>query len=213
MREAFEIVIEQFRGQDISDYRIEQLVGQFESQLYEFPMRLPQDLALVVRVTTVLEGVCRTLDSEFDFIEIITDYVMAQDDLDAGETIKTELQETVTDGVRSLVTAVPRTESVLETTIRDDLLVKTVLHDSNGLARRMAKRLLLGFVAAAGIPVAAFFYATASVQTAGLTLGGTATVLAILGWSFRKRRGRNLGTPQFTRNEMRQREMGRHADE
>ena len=206
MREAFEIVIEQFRGEDISDYRIEQLVGQFETQLYEFPMRLPRDLALVVRVTTVLEGVCRTLDPEFDFIEIITDYVMEQGEADAGGAIREEIRETVTSGVRSLVTTAPSAEAALDTADRGELRIETVLQDDNGLARRMAKRLLLGFVAAAGIPVGAFFYAAASVQSAGLAVGGTALAIAILGWSFRRSRRRSLGKPQFTRHEMRRRE-------
>jgi len=206
MAEAFEIVIEQFRGEDISEYRIEQLVGQFESQLYEFPMRLPQDLALVVRVTTVLEGVCRTLDPDFDFIEIITDYVMEQGQADAGEAIREELQETVTSGTRSLVTSVPRAERALDIAQRGELTFEAVLKDGDGLARRMAARLLLGFVAAAGIPVAAFFYVDATLPSTALALGVTGISLAVLAWSFRRRRGRSLGTPQFTRHEMRRRE-------
>jgi predicted unusual protein kinase regulating ubiquinone biosynthesis (AarF/ABC1/UbiB family) len=206
MREAFEIVIEQFRGEDISDYRIEQLVGQFESQLYEFPMRLPQDLALVVRVTTVLEGVCRTLDPEFDFIEVITDYVMEQGETGAGEAIREEIQETVTRAGRSLVTTAPKLERALDIADREELLLATLLRDSDGLARRIALRLLLGFVAAAGIPVAAFFYVIATLPSVALALAVTTGSLLLLGWSFRRSRGGSLGTPQFTRHEMRQRD-------
>lgn len=208
MAEAFEIVIEQFRGEDISEYRVEQLVGQFESQLYEFPMRLPQDLALVVRVTTVLEGVCRTLDPDFDFIEIITDYVMEQGGADAGAAIREEIQATVTRGARSLVTTAPRAERALDIAQRGELTLETVLRDGDGLARQMAQRLLLGFVAAAGIPVAAFFYVDATLPSTALALGVTGVSLAVLAWSFRRRGGRSLGTPQFTRHEMRQRDGG-----
>ena len=206
MAEAFDIVIEQFRGEDISDYRVEQLVGQFETQLYEFPMRLPQDLALVVRVTTVLEGVCRTLDPEFDFIEIITDYVMERGATGAGEAIREELQETVTRGARSLVTTAPKVERALDVTDRGDLVLETILKDSTGLARRMALRLLLGFVAAAGIPVAAFFYVDATLPSTALALGVSVVSLSILGVSFRHRRGQTLASPQFTRHEMRRRD-------
>jgi len=208
MAEAFEIVIEQFRGEDISEYRVEQLVGQFESQLYEFPMRLPQDLALVVRVTTVLEGVCRTLDPDFDFIEIITDYVMEQGQADAGAAIREEIQETVTRGARSLVTTAPRAERALDIAQRGELTLETVLRDGDGLARQMAQRLLLGFVAAAGIPVAAFFYVDATLPSTALALGVTGVALAVLAWSFRRTGGASLGTPQFTRHEMRQRDGG-----
>jgi predicted unusual protein kinase regulating ubiquinone biosynthesis (AarF/ABC1/UbiB family) len=206
MREAFELVIEQFRGEDISEYRVEQLVGQFETQLYEFPMRLPQDLALVVRVTTVLEGVCRTLDPDFDFIEVITEYVTEQGAADAGTAVREEVRETLTRGARSLVTTGPTLESALDTAARGDLVLETLLRDSNGLARGMAGRLLLGFVAAAGVPVAAFFYAAASPESAAVALAGTGLSLAGLAWSFRRDRARSFGSPQFTRHEMRSRE-------
>ncbi|MDS0276887.1 AarF/ABC1/UbiB kinase family protein [Halomicroarcula sp. S1AR25-4] len=205
MREAFEIVIEQFRGEDISEYRIEQLVGQFEDQLYEFPMRLPQDLALVVRVTTVLEGVCRTLDPDFDFIEIITEYVMQQGAADAGKAIREEVQATMTRAGRSLVTTAPKAEAALDTASRGELVLETILKDSDGLARQMARRLLLGMVAAAGVPVAAFFYVDATLPSTALALGGSAATLGLLAWSFRRQRRPAFTTPQFTRHEMRRR--------
>nr|WP_244995510.1 AarF/ABC1/UbiB kinase family protein [Halomicroarcula pellucida] len=205
MREAFEIVIEQFRGEDISEYRIEQLVGQFEDQLYEFPMRLPQDLALVVRVTTVLEGVCRTLDPDFDFIEIITEYVMQQGAADAGKAIREEVQATMSRAGRSLVTTAPKAEAALDTASRGELVLETILKDSDGLARQMARRLLLGMVAAAGVPVAAFFYVDATLPSTALALGGSAATLGLLAWSFRRQRRPAFTTPQFTRHEMRRR--------
>ena len=213
MAEAFEIVIEQFRGEDISEYRIEQLVGQFETQLYEFPMRLPQDLALVVRVTTVLEGVCRTLDPEFDFIEIISDYVMEQGaGEDVRERVKTEIQEVVTSSTRSAVRTAPKLEDALDRVEREELLVRTVLQDNDGLSRRLAKRLLLGIVASAGVPVSAYLYTVSGLQPAGLALGGSAAVLGILAWSFRRRRGPALSSPQFTRHEMQQRQAADAAE-
>ena len=46
-------------------------------------MRLPQDLALVVRVTTVLEGVCRTLDPELGY-----HYGATVPALDSGEELR-----------------------------------------------------------------------------------------------------------------------------
>ena len=206
MAEAFEIVIEQFRGEDISEYRVEQLVGQFESQLYEFPMRLPQDLALVVRVTTVLEGVCRTLDPDFDFIEIITDYVMEQGATETGDAVREEVQKTLTAGARSLVTTGPRAERALDIAERGELTLETVLRDGDGLARQMARRLLVGFLAAAGVPVAAFFYVDAALPSVAVALGVTGVSLSVLAWSFRRSRSSSFGTPQFTRHELSQRE-------
>jgi predicted unusual protein kinase regulating ubiquinone biosynthesis (AarF/ABC1/UbiB family) len=209
MREAFEIVIDQFRGEDISEFRIEQLVGEFESQLYAFPMRLPQDLALVVRVSTVLEGVCRTLDPDFDFIEVITEYVADQQRTEAGKAIGAEIRDTIAEGGRSLVTGGPRAEDALDRADRGDLHLRTVLADSDDLLRRMARRLLLGIAVAAGVPLAAFLYLAGGVQPAAVAAGATTVVAAALAWSFRRGGGPQFGTPQFTRNEMRKRQDDR----
>jgi predicted unusual protein kinase regulating ubiquinone biosynthesis (AarF/ABC1/UbiB family) len=205
MREAFEIVIEQFRGEDISQYRIEELVGQFETQLYEFPMRLPQDLALVVRVTTVLEGVCRSLDPEFDFIDIITEYVMEQGAADAGTAVREEVQTAATATARALVHTPPSLESALDTASRDALPVRALLADSDGLTRLLARRLLLGIVVSAGVPVVAFFYTRGDPVALGTAVAVTAIAAAVLLVSFRRRRGPRLSQPQFTRHELRQR--------
>jgi len=212
MREAFDIVIEQFRGEDINEYRIEQLVGQFEAQLYEFPMRLPQDLALVVRVTTVLEGVCRTLDPDFDFIEIISEYVRERDAVDVESAVKDEVEAAVTGTARSLVRTAPAAEAALDRAEREELLLRTLIEDSDGLTGLLARRLLIGLVASGGVPLSAYLYANAGGRPAAVVLGGTAALLGALAWSFRRRRGPALSTPQFTRHELRQRRASEAAD-
>jgi hypothetical protein len=62
------------------------------------------------------------------------------------------------------------------------------------------------------VPVSAYLYTVSGLQPAGLALGGSAAVLGILAWSFRRRRGPALSTPQFTRHEMQQRQATDAAD-
>ena len=78
MGEIMELAIEDARGQDIEQYRVNRILSQVEDTIYEFPFRLPRDLALVMRVATVVEGVCVTLDEDFDFIAVATDYLTEQ---------------------------------------------------------------------------------------------------------------------------------------
>jgi len=75
MGEVMELAIADASGEDIEQYRVNQIIEQVESTMYEFPLRLPRNLALVLRVATVVEGVCVTLDPEFDFISTATDYL------------------------------------------------------------------------------------------------------------------------------------------
>jgi predicted unusual protein kinase regulating ubiquinone biosynthesis (AarF/ABC1/UbiB family) len=175
-------------------------------------MRLPQDLALVVRVTTVLEGVCRTLDPDFDFIDIITEYVMEQGAADAGTAIRDEIRGTVTNTGRALVRTPPEIEGVLDRARREELLLQALLRDSNGVATRLAKRLLLGLLVSGSLPVAAFFYTRGNLVGVSATAGLIALAGGLLVWSFRRQRRLQLSSPQFTRYELRQRQQSDAGD-
>ena len=50
MREVFELVFESLRSGGVEVYEVRQIVTEFQGTLYEFPLRLPQNLALIVRV-------------------------------------------------------------------------------------------------------------------------------------------------------------------
>ncbi|WP_299266930.1 ABC1 kinase family protein [Halorientalis sp.] len=211
LREMFELVIESFRGQDVDQYRVQQLVAEFQAELYEFPLRLPQELALIVRVTTVLEGVCRTLDSEFDLIELVTEYVRGegyasrgvQELLDrAGE----ELQSTA----GALLVTGPKLERTLDRATRDDLTVRTALGDENGLFDRLAKQAVLG-LGFVGSVFASLILLVAGDRTAATVAAlGAPLALAFLYRSLRRRSGISA-EPQFTRQSLREREE--RADE
>jgi predicted unusual protein kinase regulating ubiquinone biosynthesis (AarF/ABC1/UbiB family) len=209
MRQTFEVVIEHFRGRDVDTYRISEIVSAFEAQLYDFPMRLPQNLALVVRVSTVLEGVCRTLDPDFDFIAVVTDYVMDEGTSDESKRrVASEVAEGAVRQVRDTVTgaaAVPPTLStVLDRLQREDVTVTVRIDDDNGELRRLARRLALAALAGANTLSVVLVYAFDGPRVAGpLALG-----LPVLGFalyrSFGKRRGIRA-KPKFTRLEMRKR--------
>jgi predicted unusual protein kinase regulating ubiquinone biosynthesis (AarF/ABC1/UbiB family) len=207
LREMFEIVIESFRGQDVDQYRVQQLVADFQAELYEFPLRLPQDLALIVRITTVLEGVCRTLDPEFDLLELVTEYVRDEGYASRGvqellERAGDELQATAS----ALLVTGPKLERTLDRAARDDLTVRTALGDENGLFDRLAGQVVLGFVFAASV-VAALILFVAGDRTAA-TVAALGVPLSLVGIyrSLRRRRS-GIGTqPQFTRQNLRARE-------
>ncbi|MEF8936373.1 MAG: AarF/ABC1/UbiB kinase family protein, partial [Halovenus sp.] len=84
MANVMEIAIADARGDDIEQYRIQQIMQQVEDTIYEFPLRLPSNLALVLRVATVVEGVCVTLDPDFDFISVATSYLRGQGYIEQG---------------------------------------------------------------------------------------------------------------------------------
>ena len=206
MREVFDLAIESFRGNDLDDYRIEQLVGEFQSNIYEFPLRLPQQVALIVRVTTVLDGVAGTLDPDFDVIALITDYVREEGYGEEGvkravESTQKEIQATA----RSLVRVPPKLERVLDRAERDSLALGVVL--AGGREEpwdRFAKRLCLGILLAASVAATLLLVATTTGPVPLVAAAGTAVLGLLFAQSLRGKRGLRV-SPQFTRQEIRQR--------
>ncbi|RXK47234.1 ABC1 kinase family protein [Halorientalis pallida] len=208
LREMFEIVIESFRGRDVDQYRVQQLVADFQAELYEFPLRLPQDLALIVRITTVLEGVCRTLDPEFDLIELVTEYVRSEGYASRGVR---ELLDRAGDELRATTEALlvtgPKLERTLDRANRDDLTVRTALGDENGLFDRLAKQAVLGLGFVGSVFAALVLFVAGDRTAATVAALGAPVALALLYLSLRKRSGISA-EPQFTRQNLRAREGG-----
>jgi len=212
MREMFQLVLDSFRGQDVEQYRVEQLVARFQEELYEFPLRLPQNLALIVRVTTVLEGVTRTLDPDIDLIELVTDYVREEGYAERGvrESIDRAGDELRTIS-RALVTTPPKLERVLDQVERDAVTARTELRDEDGLLDELAAITVLGLVFAASVVAGLVLFVAGDVTAAG-GAGGVA-LLSLVALALRLREPSTVtARPQFTRYQMRQREAGQSRD-
>ncbi|MGB9964934.1 ABC1 kinase family protein [Halobacterium hubeiense] len=205
MADVMELAIQDARGEDIETYRVQQIVGKVEDTIYEFPLRLPSNLALVLRVATVVEGVCVTLDPDFDFISVATEYLTEQGYRE--ESVRQFAEETADQFQRSAQSAVrvpPKLESALDRVEREDLHVRADLEDSDGVVDRLARRVVLGLVFATSVPTTALLYVEADPLAAGLMGAFTGAVGLGLYRSFRKRRGMRAA-PQFTRQNLRDR--------
>ncbi|SDF59659.1 ABC1 kinase family protein [Halorientalis regularis] len=208
MGDVMELAIADARGEDIEQYRVQQIVQQVEDTIYEFPLRLPANLALVLRVATVVEGVCVTLDPDFDFISVATDYLGDQGYVEAGiRQFVEDRADEVQQAAQSALRTPPKLEQTLDRIERDDLRVNADIEDSDGLLATLAKRLVYGMVLSAGIVSTAVLYAFSTVEAAGVAGGGTLLVAGLLYWSFRSKRGISA-QPQFTRQSMRERQDG-----
>jgi predicted unusual protein kinase regulating ubiquinone biosynthesis (AarF/ABC1/UbiB family) len=205
MGNVMELAIADARGETIEQYRVQQIVGQIEDTMYEFPLRLPADLALVLRVATVVEGVCVTLDPEFDFIRTATDFLTERGYREAGarraiESGAGQLLDSATAAVR----IPPKFEALLDDFEREAVTVTTDLQDSNDVLRRFATRVIYGLFAAVGFLSTALLYSRRAVPAAAVAAGLTLVVVYLLRRSFKRRSG-VTARPQFTRQNLRAR--------
>ena len=206
MAEVMELAIQDARGQEVDTFRVNRIIERIEDSIYEFPFRLPKDLALVLRMATVVEGVCVTLDEEFDFIEVATAYLTEQGYRE--ESVRQYLDETgdqLRRSTTSLARTPPKVERMLDRFERDDFYVRADIEDSNDVFDRLALRIVYGLLLAATIPSAAFLYAVSAAEAA-VALGIIAVLIAVFLYrSFRETRTL-YAEPQFTRQGMRERQ-------
>jgi predicted unusual protein kinase regulating ubiquinone biosynthesis (AarF/ABC1/UbiB family) len=208
MGDVMELAIADARGEDIEQYRVNQIIEQVENTIYEFPLRLPRNLALVLRVATVVEGVCVTLDPEFDFIAVATDYLTEEGYRE--ESIKQFIEgagDQVQRSAKSLVTVPPKLERVLDRVERENVTVNVRVEDKNNVFDKLAKRIVYGFLLAVGILSTAILYAFPTpnnVLPPVIAAVGTLPIAFLLWRSFRSKKGLRA-KPQFTRQGMKER--------
>ena len=211
MADVMELAIADARGENIEQYRVQQIVSQVEDTIYEFPLRLPPNLALVLRVATVVEGVCVTLDPNFDFIEVATDYLREEGHLERGiEQFIEERLDEFGQAARSSVRVLPKLEDTLDTVTRDNLSVRTRISDDNRVVEQLARRLVGGLFLAATVLSTAVLWAFEKPQAAAIAGAFAVVGLVLLYLSFRERTGIRA-QPQFTRQAMRERQDGEPA--
>ncbi len=206
MADVLELAIADARGEEIEQYRVQQIINQIEDTIYEFPLRLPPNLALVLRVATVVEGVCVTLDPEFDFIAVATDFLREHGYLEATarQFVKERIDE-LEGATRSTLRVPPKLESALDRIEHDNLVVQAELNDPDGVLDTLAKRIVLGMGLSVGVLSTVALYIADELLAALFVLVLSFGLLVLLYHSFRKRRGIRA-RPQFTRQSMRQRE-------
>jgi predicted unusual protein kinase regulating ubiquinone biosynthesis (AarF/ABC1/UbiB family) len=206
MGQVMELAIADVRGEDIEQYRVQQVIQQVEDTIYEFPLRLPRNFALILRVATVVEGVCVTLDPDFDFIAVATDYLTEQGYREEGARKYVEgVGDQVEATAKSLVTVPPKLDSVLDRIQRDDLTVQVQLDDDHDVLNRLGRRLVYALLLAVGVLSTSILYAFNETPESAAVAGMLTAPFALLLYrSLREPKGIRA-QPQFTRQEMRRR--------
>ena len=207
MSDVLELAIEDLRGEDIDQYRVQSVISEIEDTVYEFPLRLPPNFALILRVATVVEGVCVTLDPDFDFIEVATSYLRQQGYIQENiRQYATDRASEAREAASAALSVPPKLDSVLRTIEYDDLHVEAELEDPHDFFDRLALRLVLGMTFAAGLVSTSILYASAGPVATAIAGVSTVFVAIVLYLTFRERSG-PTAEPQFTRQNLREEDV------
>ena len=96
--DMFRVMIEDLKGKSPKETSAQNIVTDVQDSMYGFPVQVTRELALLFRAITVLEGVCGSLDEEFDFTYEAYLYVLRQEHGAVADAI-----EMVPDAVRERV--------------------------------------------------------------------------------------------------------------
>ena len=206
MSNVMELAIADARGEDIEQYRVQQIIQQVEDTIYEFPLRLPPNLALVLRVATVVEGVCVTLDPDFDFISVATGYLREQGFIEeSARDFVAERAGEARDFGESLVRVPPKLESTLDDLDRGDVTLTVEFSREEETFERLAKRIALAALLTATLISSSVLYAFSTPLAAAVAVVVSVPLAISLWRSFRRSSGFS-SQPQFTRQRLRQRD-------
>ncbi|MFB6125512.1 MAG: ABC1 kinase family protein [Halanaeroarchaeum sp.] len=211
MAEVMELAIQDARGEDIDTWRVQQIIGKVEDTIYEFPLRLPSNLALVMRVATVVEGVCLSLDPDFDFIAIASTFLTERGYRE--ESIRKFLEEAgedVQDAARAAVAVPPKLDRALDRVERENLYVRAGVEDKKGVIDELARRIVTALLVTAGVVSTSVLYAADDQMVAGGVAILTGLLALSLWRSFRRQRGAGMrAAPQVTQQYLDQRKRYR----
>lgn len=62
-------------GQSLAEFNFRTVTSKFNELVYQYPIRIPERYALVIRSLLTQEGICLTLDPKFHFLEVAYPYV------------------------------------------------------------------------------------------------------------------------------------------
>jgi predicted unusual protein kinase regulating ubiquinone biosynthesis (AarF/ABC1/UbiB family) len=189
MVEVIEIAIEDLSGGEVDEMRIQQLLDEIEETVYEYPLRIPSYVALGLRVSTIVEGVCLELDPDFDFLGVAREFFIEEGFVQKevrGRAV--QAWEDVKETFRSMARTPSKLETGLDKIGRDDIEVVVDVEDSREHIENLGKRLSYALVGSASI-VGATVLAHGETGYAPYLAGFGVVVLYLLRRSFKKKDG------------------------
>ncbi len=100
IRKGIELSIANLSGRNVNEMDISELFEIANNVIFEFPFHLPRELVLYMRMSSLLEGICKTLDPNFKFVLVLRDILYNEGMLE--ELYRKEIDEFVSKSVISI---------------------------------------------------------------------------------------------------------------
>ncbi|MFB6283291.1 MAG: ABC1 kinase family protein [Halobacteria archaeon] len=197
MREVIGIAIEDLSGEKVDDMRIEQLIDEVEETVYEYPLRIPQHIALGLRVSTIVEGVCIELDPDFDFLAVAKEFFIEQGYVQ--KQVRGKMRN-AWDDVKETVSSIANTPTKLESSLdkiqRNEVEVVMDVEDTHEHIEKLGKRVSYALIAGSFILGGAVMARTYQNYALVMFLFGL-LLFYLVRRSFKKKKGGVMGPTTY----------------
>ncbi len=161
IRRGVELAMADMQGKKVEDTEVRALMEIANRTIYQFPFKLPKNLVLYLRMFSILEGVCLTLDPEFRFIHIMR--ALLEEEGLVDEAYRKDIQG-VLDKVARAIDASIEVAPMLKQFLEDYQLRAKA--PARGRGGRFSAGLLAG-LGVAGVPISLYLFDT-SIGKVGL---------------------------------------------
>jgi len=175
VRRGIELAIADMHGKKVEETEVRALMEIANRTIYQFPFRLPRNLVLYMRMSSILEGVCLNLDPDFRFVRMLG--ALLEDEGLVDEAYK-----------RDIVDELGKIRAGMEATVEMAPMLRQVLEDyssrDRGPPRRSGSPFVSGVTAGVGVSglvASAYFFGTNLGKlgfVASLVLLGLAVVIS-----------------------------------
>ncbi|PSP02244.1 MAG: hypothetical protein BRC47_08135 [Cyanobacteria bacterium QS_7_48_42] len=140
-RRSIQYMLDHFMDQPFEEQSVSEISDDLYEITYDQPFRFPATFTFVMRAFSTLEGVGKSLDSDFNFMEVAQPFameLMANGNSDNGNTFFNELGRQATQ-VSSTALGLPRRlEDTIDKLERGDLRVRVRSIESDRILRRVS---------------------------------------------------------------------------
>jgi len=169
------------------EWRAEEILQSAQQIMYEYPFRIPEHLALLIRMAVIIEGECKKLDPNFNFIRATKRYIRRKGI--EKEQVERKFKENMIDLEKSLYVATKtpqKIDNLIDQIRRSELEINTQIDDPDELIKDLGAKVVLGMLTSASLIFTALTIDHSPMIAA---LGTTLTLTFLFGLilSFRER--------------------------
>jgi predicted unusual protein kinase regulating ubiquinone biosynthesis (AarF/ABC1/UbiB family) len=166
MRRTMELAIANLQGKPVEEREVQEIFSIANDVIFEFPFRLPRELVLYMRMSSLLEGTCKLLDPDFRFIAILRQILYQEGMLNDLYRFQ------ITEFVRKSISSIEKGLDVLP-------LLKRTLEEQSGNSTsrssiKIPASIFLGFLTLASV------YLSTTNSYLGFSLLGVSIIMFLL---------------------------------